>query len=545
MDPFQISMYWNRLISIVDEGTVVLKRTAFSRNVTEADDFSNALFNVHGEMLVQPSQGEAAFLGVMSTEIKEFIKRYPIETLRSGDVLISNDPWLGASQLNDYTMVTPIFFRRKLVGFSGCCAHSADVGGRVLSSDSTDIHEEGFIIPPSFLYRRGRANDELFRFVRANVRVPDIVIGDFMAQVSSNELVKKRVLVFLEEMGLDDLEELGDQILIRSDEAVKSVIEKLPEGTYIGQIEADGDEDPIVIQTKIDVTPGEIVVDFTGTSMQSTRGINVTFNWTYADTVHALLCAFRPDSPINAGSLKRFRVSAPPGCILNAQYPAAVGARVLVAHHIQGAVFRALQDVMTDSILADSAAPTWVPVLSGINQYGQRFVEILIVHGGIGARPHKDGIVIAYPDHPPTTAIEIFENEKPILVEKKEFVIDTAGAGRYRGGHGQVFEFKVQGEHEVRLAMRADRTEHPPLGFEGGSSGSCGVAVLNRSQNLHPKRTIFLKPGDHVTLQTPGGGGFYCASERHLEAIERDIDDEVLSIGKARESYGYLGGNND
>ena len=538
LDPAEIRIGWNRLLSIVDQGTVALKRTAFSRNVTDADDFSNALFDAGGNLIAQPSQGEAAFLGVMSTEVKAFLERYPPSTLRPGDVLLSNDPWLGASQLNDYTMVAPIFRRRRLVGFAACCAHSPDVGGRVLSSDSSDIHEEGFIIPPTFLFRAGRPNAELMRFIRANVRVPDIVMGDLMAQVASNNVVKKGVAEFLEDTGLPDLEGLGYEMRTRSERAMRTIIAGLPDGTWRGEIEADGDEEPVTIRVRVDVAGDTVSVDLAGTSPQSARGINVTFNWTYADVVYALLCALKPDSPINAGSLAPVRVSAPPGCILNAEYPAAVGARVLVAHYVQAAVFRALEPILPHRVIADSAAPTWVPVLSGVNRHGEPFVEILIVHGGIGARPNKDGMVVSYPDHPPTTAVEIFENEKPILVEAKELIPDSAGAGRYRGGPGQQFRFRLLGGAPLRVAMRADRIRHPPLGFSGGHAGQAGRATLNDREPLHPKRTVFIDPGDVVDLRTPGGGGYFDPRSRARSAVERDLDDGIVSPEQARAIYG-------
>lgn len=539
LDPAGIRIGWNRLLSIVDQGAAALKRTAFSRNVTDADDFSNALFDAGGNLIAQPSQGEAAFLGVMSTEVKAFLERYPPATLRPGDVLLSNDPWLGASQLNDYTMVAPLFRRRRLVGFAACCAHSPDVGGRVLSSDSSDIHEEGFIIPPTFLFRAGRPNEELMRFIRANVRVPDVVMGDLMAQAASNNVVKKGVAEFLEDAGLPDLEGLGREMRARSERALRTIIAGLPDGTWRGEVEADGDEAPVTIRVRVDVAGETVSVDLAGTSPQSARGINVTFNWTYADVVYALLCALRPDSPINAGSLAPLRVSAPPGCILNAEYPAAVGARVLVAHYVQAAVFRALAPILPDRVIADSAAPTWVPVLSGVNRHGERFVEILIVHGGIGARPGKDGMVVSYPDHPPTTAVEIFESEKPILVEAKELLPDSAGAGRYRGGPGQQFRFRLLGDAPLRVAMRADRIRHPPLGFSGGRAGRAGTATLNDRAPLHPKRTVFIEPGDVVDLRTPGGGGFFDPRARARSAVERDLDDGIVSPAQARAVYGY------
>lgn len=538
-DLVEIGIIWRRLMSIADEGTVVLKRTAFSRNVTEADDFSNAIFDTKGQLVAQPSQGEVAFLGVMSTEVREFIDRFPVSTLEPGDVIISNDPWLGASQLNDYTVVTPIFAGRRHVGFAACCAHSPDVGGRVLSSDSADIHEEGFIIPPTLLYRAGKPNQDLFRFLRANVRVPDIVIGDLAAQVTSNEVVAHRVARLLTESRLPGLDGVAAEIIQRGEAAMRQAIAALPEGTYHGEAEADGDHEPIHIRLALTIANGSIKADFAGTSAQTRIGVNVTANWTYANVVHALLCALRPQCPVNAGSLRPISVVAPAGCILNAIYPAAVGARILAAHHTYSAVFRALWAVLPDRVMAESAAPTWVPVVSGTNQYGDPFVEILIVHGGTGAQAGTDGRVVAFPDHPPTTHVEIFENEKPILIERKEFLADTAGAGRQRGGPGLHFRFRVAGPERVRLSMRADRLVFPPLGFDGGLPGSRGTAVLNDKTPIHPKRTIFLAPGDTVDFRTPGGGGFGDPQSRDREAVEQDVENGIVSREAARKLYDW------
>lgn len=537
-DPVETGIIWRRLMSIADEGTVVLKRTAFSRNVTEADDFSNAIFDSTGQLVAQPSLGEVAFLGVMSTEVKAFLERYPAPTLNPGDVIISNDPWLGASQLNDYTVVTPIFVRKRHVGFAACCAHSPDVGGRVLSSDSADIHEEGFIIPPTLLYRAGNPNQDLFRFLRANVRVPDIVIGDLAAQVTSNQVVAQRVVDLLAESHLTGLDGIAAEIIRRSETAMREAITALPEGTYHGAVEADGDQEPIHIKLALTIADGTVRADFSGTSPQTRIGVNVTANWTYANVVHALLCALRPRSPVNAGSLKLITVDAPSGSILNARYPSAVGARILAAHHTYSAVFRALLGLLPDRVMADSAAPTWVPVLSGTNQYGDPFVEILIVHGGTGAQAGCDGQVVAFPDHPPTTHVEIFENEKPVLIERKEFLPDTAGAGRHRGGPGLHFRFRVIGPEAIRLAMRADRLRCPPLGFEGGGAGSRGVATLNDKTPIHPKRTILLQPGDSVDFRTPGGGGFADPRLRDRDALERDIRNGLITPHEARRAYG-------
>lgn len=535
LDPVTVGVLWNRLLSIVDEGTVTLKRTAFSRVVTEADDFSNALFDARGVMIAQPSQGEVAFIGCMATEVGKFLERFPPATLRPGDTLICNDPWLGTSQLNDYTVVTPIFHRRRLVGFAANISHSPDVGGRVLSGDSTEIFEEGFRIPMTHLFRAGRPNEELFAFIRANVRVPEVVVGDLMAQVTSNATVRDRVVAFLRETGLPDLQGLGGEILRRSESAMRAAIAKLPPGTYRGEVEGDGDTEPVTIRVAVEVRRDRIRVDFAGTSPQTARGCNVAFNWTYADSVYPILCALRPESPINAGSLRPLEVAAPPGCVLNAQPPAALGARIMVSHYIHPAIYRALAPILPDRVIADCAAPMWVPNVAGRNQYGRRFVDILFMHGGLGARPTKDGIVVAYPSHPPTTPVELLENEKPFLVERKECIPDSAGAGRWRGGFGQFYTIRIEGETPVKLAMRVDRIHHPPQGFAGGRAGRAGRATLNGTRALHSKETVFLQPGDVVEFETAGGGGFGEPSERDPALVRQDLENELLGAeGAAR-----------
>ena len=312
---------------------------------------------------------------------------------------------------------------------------------------------------------------------------------------------------------------------------MRTLIAGLPDGTWHGEVEADGDEEPVTIRVRVDIAGDDLSVDLAGTSPQSARGINVTFNWTYADVVYALLCAIRPDSPINAGSLAPLRVSAPPGCILNAEYPAAVGARVLVAHYVQAAVFRALEPILPDRVIADSAAPTWVPVLSGVNRHGERFVEILIVHGGIGARPAKDGMVVSYPDHPPTTAVEIFESEKPILVEAKELIPDSAGAGRYRGGPGTAVPVPAAWRRAApgRDARGPDPASAPRV--RGGACGACaGRATLNDARAPPPQADRLHRPGRRRRPPDPGRWRLPRSPVAGTGvAVARDLDDELVS----------------
>jgi N-methylhydantoinase B len=507
-DPVTLAVHWNRLIAIVDEASATLLRTAFSRIVTDAWDFTCALFDEDGQMIAQPTQGLPSFIGALATAVPHFLRAFPPGTLAPGDSLITNDPWIGTSQLNDMVFVSPIFHRRRIVGYAANIAHSPDVGGRLLSADSRELFEEGLRLPMSKIIARGRPNQMLFDIIRTNVRVPDIVVGDLFAQEAANTAMIRGVAEFLVKEGRPDLRALSREILGRSERAMRAAIAGLPDGTYESCVETDGFDEPLEIRARVTVDGDELSVDFTGTSPQQPMGINCTFNYAYAETVFPLICLCTPDSPINGGTLRPLRVSAPDGTILSATHPAPLGGRLLVSMYVQCAIFRALAAAVPERVLADCAAPAWTPVVQGINQHGQRFVDIVFLNGGLGARPDRDGIdVLGFPGNLSGTLVEIFENEKPMLVERREIADETRGAGRHRGGAGLHFSVRSESQTPITVGLRADRLVHPAQGLQGGGAGAPGVVLLNgRAQ--HPKRTVILSAGDVLTFRTPGGGGY-------------------------------------
>ena len=231
LDVTTLTMWWNKLLTIVDEAQVTLLRTAFSRIVTEAWDFSCALFDTTGEMIAQGRHGLPAFLGCMAQAMHDFLAAFPAATLVAGDSLITTDPWIGASQINDVFFVTPIFHRGRIVAYAMSVSHSPDVGGRLLSADSKEVFEEGFRLPIIKLFQAGKPNEDLFRIIRLNVRVPDIVVGDLLAQLAANTIMARRLVEFLEAKNLDDADALFAAIKARSDLAMRQAIAKLPVGT--------------------------------------------------------------------------------------------------------------------------------------------------------------------------------------------------------------------------------------------------------------------------------------------------------------------------
>lgn len=538
-DTTTLGIRWRRLVAFADEATVTLLRCAFSRNVTDGWDFSCALFDQAGRMIVQPTQGLPAFLGCLALSVADVVRSIPRHTLRDGDSYLLNDPWRGTGQVNDLTLVTPLFAGRRLVGFAANVSHAADLGGRILSGDSREMFEEGLRLPLMRAFIGGRPNPDLFELLRLNSRVPDIVLGDLQAQLAANLMLRRRVLEFLREERMPDLEGLAAEILHVSEMAMRRAIRNIPGGDYRAELETDGFDRPIRLAAHVTVADDRIHVNYTGTSPQDPRGINCCSNYTYAETVFPLICVARPASLINGGTLRPLRVSAPLGSVLNPRPPAALGSRVMVSQFLQAVIFRALAQAVPDRVIADCGTPAWLPVLAGTSQHGTRFVEMMFLNGGFGARPDSDGIsCLGWPCSFSGTPVEFTESEKPILIKRKELVADSGGAGTFRGGLGQACVWQSRTSSPLTFAVRGDRISHPPLGLQGGLAGSPAKVLLNGTP-VHSKETIQVQPGDILSLETPGSGGFGDPGRRARTMVEADLADGYVTPSAARELYGW------
>lgn len=532
-----LTMAWNKLLTIVDEAQATLLRTAFSRIVTEAWDFSCALFDTKGEMIAQGRHGLPAFLGCMAQALHDFIAAYPPETLAPGDSLITTDPWIGASQINDVFFVTPVFHKGKIVAYAMSVSHSPDVGGRLLSADSREVFEEGFRLPIMKLFRAGEPNEDLFRIIRLNVRVPDIVVGDLMAQLASNTIMARRLVEFLEAKSIDDPAGLFEAIWERSDLAMRQAIATIPKGIYRGEVETDGFDHPLTLKCAITVGDDEISVDCEGSSPQQEFGINCTKRWAYAEVAHACVCVARPASPVNGATLKRVRFSAPKGTVINASYPAALGARALVAMYLQGLIFRTLAQAVPERVIAETGTPPHLSAYLGVGNGGRRYVDIMFLNGGLGARPTMDGVsTVGWPANIAGIPVEVTENEKPLLFLEKQLTTDSGGAGRYRGGLGGSLQVKSVASEPITIGVRLDRTAHPTLGLFGGGSGATSAVAVD-GQPVHPKKTLHLAPGQVYSVRTAGGAGYGDPAERPPEAVRADVRGGYVSEQAARRDY--------
>jgi N-methylhydantoinase B len=462
---------------------------------------------------------------------------YPSETLRPGDVLITNDPWQTSGQLNDLSVVTPVFADSRLIGFFGNCCHAVDIGGRGLSADANEVFEEGLAIPITKLYDAGESNEELLRIVRANVRAPREVIGDIHAQVAGNQVGANRLVEYLDEFELDDLVSLSHEIRERSEQATRAAIERIPDGVYRKEIHTDGIDEPVKISCQVTVQNDEIHVDYAGSSPQVDRGMNVVLNYTAAYTSYALKCAVSPDVPHNDGSFRPVTVTAPEGSILNPRFPAAVAARHIVGHFLPHAVLGALAQVIPDRVIAEGAGNVWLTTTRGAGD--NRFVTVFFASGGMGARPTQDGpSTTSFPSGIATAPIEITETVSPLVFRHKELRPDSGGPGKFRGGLGQRIEVEVRTGEPFVVSSLSDRLRFAAQGYLGGKEGAFGGFSTSAGESRNPKLSNRLPEGTVYVLELPGGGGFYDPSERDPAAVAADVAEGLVTPARAVTDYG-------
>src|SRR5712692_7484930 len=355
MDPITLDICWNRLIGVVNEQAAALMRTSFTSIVREAGDLSAGVFDRRGWMVAQAVTGTPGHINSMALAMKHILDVYPVEAWQPGDVVITNDPWKTSGHLNDVTICNPVFRGGDLIAFFASTCHSADIGGHVLSAEAREVYEEGLFIPIMKLYEGGRLNTALAALIRANTRVPDMVMGDFHAQVAGGAVGGDRLLEFMDEFGLERLEPLADEIIGRTERAMREAIARLRPGAYEYSLTSDGFDEPITIRCACIVKEDELQVDYAGSSPESRRGINVVMNYTEAYTTYGVKVIVSPEVPNNEGAFRVLRITAPEGSILNVQRPAAVAARHIVGHFLPHVIAGALGQALPDRVMAEGS----------------------------------------------------------------------------------------------------------------------------------------------------------------------------------------------
>jgi N-methylhydantoinase B len=539
-DAVSLGIMWDRLVSIVDEIVSTLVRTSFSTIVNESYDLTCVVLDAEANSIAQGTFSVPVFIGSAPVTLRHMLKRYPAATLRPGDVIITNDPWLGTGHLYDITMVRPVFRGRRLVAYTLSITHLPDVGGCGFGSSAPEVYHEGIRIPICKLYEEGRRNELLVEIIRTNVRVPEQVLGDVMANVACNEVGARELLAFMDEYRLDDFGALSRAIRGQSEAAMRARIREVGDGSYHNRIAVEGFDGPCDYAVKIDVKGDGVAFDFTGTSGCVRAAVNVPFCYTNAMALHAIKSLLLPNIPNNAGSVAPISVYAPPGCILNAQPPFATGGRHAMGHFVTPLIYGALGQALPDRVQAGSGMMNLM-TFQGIRRDARPFSALYFAAGGYGALEDLDGrCTLPHPSNMAAVPVEVWETLTHTTIESKKLVPDSGGPGRWRGGLGQEVIVRNDTGHPIVTLGMGNRTRFPARGMFCGGDGALRVHEIDGAP-VHAKGCNELAPGQRLRIIEAGGGGFGDAKARAGTAVAEDVAQGYISRQAAHTVYGWSG----
>lgn len=553
LDAVTIQILWNRLIAIVDEAATGLIRTAYTPSVKEYHDFCCALFDTSGRMLAHSTVTTAGFLGIVPEVMRNFLRKYPPQSLSDGDVIVTNDPWIASGHLIDISVASPIFHNGAIAGYTLCIVHHLDMGGRMSTLASKDIYEEGLKIPVLKLYEAGVLNRTIFDFITANTRVPEKILGDVRAQLVANNVCARGLKVMLGEYKLESLEDLGHEIITRTEQSLRKRIAELPKGAYRNDVilpRIPGVDEDIHIRCEMRVEGDGITIDFTGSSGEVGAAVNCCLNMTRSYTSYPFKLALDPGVPNNDGALNPITIIAPSGSIVNCRPPTATWGRTMISHLLSEIMFGCMEQVLPERVLgANGGAPANEIYLHGKHADGRSFMAISQHSGGFGGSVKQDGPpTLCFPNNTRNIPVEVTENESRMMYLRKELAPDSGGAGLNRGGLGQVVEYEILAggppdkphvESSVRLSGRKEDGNFPVSGRLGGKPGrGYGLAINGREVDHGISRTLM--PGDRVKFVLSGGGGYGDPLTRDPKRVLEDVMEGCVTIKRARDDYGVV-----
>jgi N-methylhydantoinase B len=501
LDPVTLAVLGSAFAGVAEEMGVVLVRAAYSSNIKERRDCSAAIFDGQGRTIAQAAH-IPAHLGAMPESVAAVMERAP----EPGDVFVLNDPDRGGSHLPDLTMVAPIVVDDEIVGFGATRAHHAEIGGMrpgSMPSDSREIYQEGLIIPPVRLVRRGAVEEDVLDMVLANVRTPKITRGDLRAQIAACEIAQAQIAELFGRYGAETVRAAFEGVLVYAERRTRELIRGLPDGVYSATSEVEGDgvtDDDIPIRVTVEVSDDTLVIDFTGTSPAVPGNVNTPFAVTRSACMFALRVLLPEDVPANFGVEAPVTVRVPEGTLGRARRPSAV-----VAGNVE------TSQRLADTVLLALGKATTVPAqgqgtMNNLIIGGSDWSYYETIGGGQGATlsgPGDSGVHVGM-SNTLNTPIESLELEYPMRVERYELKGGAGGHGRHRGGDG--IERSIRLLAPASVSLLTDRRRHVPLGVDGGEPGEPGQNLVN-GRAVGAKASFDLEPGDVVTVRTPGGGG--------------------------------------
>lgn len=522
LDAIDLSVMWDRLISITDEGAAALVRTSFSSLVREGFDLTVLIFDTQGRMIAQSAKCIPVFIGTASVTLKHMLDKYPADTLAEGDVVISNDPVFGTGHMFDIAVLRPVLRQGILVGFAMSITHLPDIGGMGFSVSATEIYHEGLRLPVLKLLRAGEWDGDIVELIQLNVRVPDQVMGDISANVSCTAVVARELRDFMADYGLSDLAALADAIIGQSDDAVRRALLALEDGQFVAETQVEALEETRLLCCRVTKRGDQLEIAFDGTEGCVNAGINVPFSYTRAMALYAVKCLTTPSIPNNDGATLRISITAPEDSILNAKPPVASAGRHTIGHFIVPLIMEALAPIMPDRVCAASGLMD-ILTFQGRNPDGTSMAATYSASGGFGALDRLDGRqTMPGSSNMGYMPVEIFEPRSNLTIERKSLRPDSGGEGEYRGGAGQTIVLRNDTGYPLTVFQMGNRTRFAARGLFGGQPGALRSHWINGNQ-VPAQGSSIMQPGDQLRLEQAGGGGYGVSEKREKSAVKGDI----------------------
>lgn len=547
VDPITLGVIWGALQSIAVEVGTTVHKTAYSEQAREGQDFSVAVFDAKGRMVAQGPYSPG-HMGAMSFAVKNALAAHPVETLRPGDAILLNDPLLGSGHLPDFFITQPAFQEGTLIGFAVNILHHTDVGGQRPGSQGVegifDYFQEGLRIPPTKVWKEYQEQEGIVGIIAANTRTPEKVLGDLRAQRSALRVGELRLQELAARYGRQVLADAMDEIILRTETAMRAAISKVPDGVYTFEDFMDDwgpGTEPLRVAVSVTVAGDSMTIDYEGSSPQTASGMNSYINYTRSYSYAAVKCLTDPLGPMNEGALRPVTVKAPEGSFLNPRPPAGGGPRAIICYRTFESVLGALAKAVPERVAA-AASHMANPTFGGWDRAKKRrFVAYELVLSGTGARATKDGCeAMSWAFNASNIPVEAQEANQPIVVERFELIRDSAGAGKFRGGAGVRRDIRFLAD-EGKLTNLSDRQKFPAYGLFGGKPGKLGRTVINPGRNeqiVHGKQSREFAYGDVISFQQPGAGGYGDPLERDPQRVLEDVLDDYVSVEAARREYG-------
>jgi len=559
LDPITFEVLRSSFSFIAARMSVTLQKTAYSPIIYDMVDFSNGLFNKYGQLIGQ-AENCPAHLGSMHFSAQACLDKYGKENLREGDIVAVNDPYEGGTHTPDITFVMPIYLDGQLIGFVVSRGHWTDMGGSAggASVASRHVVEDGLVIPPTKIFESGKPKQEIIDIIKRNSRLPQYIEGDLWAHVGALKTGEEGLQELVRKYGMQTVELAMEETLNYSERRTLQAIKGIPDGEYHGEYFVDCDgvtEDSIGIRVTLTIKGDQITVDFKGTGDINLGSMNSPKSNTYTAVYYSLKFFLDPWCPSNAGFHRPITIKLPEGSWVNAKHPASTRVCTTVGGEaIANVIWIALSKAIPEKVNAPCATPGATYIGGKDPERDRYFMLADLPSGGWGGTPFGDGLSVAYAragncmDLPP----EIAELENPIHCERREFIMDSGGPGKFRGGSSERETWRVHAD--CLVSQICDNFKHPALGVQGGKPGKLGRTILNYGEESEKiiagydgkewKKSMIanfpLKVGQTYTFEAPGGGGWGDPLDRDPGLIQEDVIDRFVSLKSAEEDYGVI-----